>query len=41
MLAADALREAGRTDSAKALLQALATQFPQNPRIKAKLDSLK
>jgi uncharacterized membrane protein len=41
MLASDALREAGRTDSAKALLQALATQFPQNPRIKAKLDSLK
>ena len=41
MLAADALRDAGRTDSAKALLQALATQFPQNPRIKAKLDSLK
>ena len=41
MLAADALRQAGRTDSARALLQALATQFPQNPRVKAKLDSLK
>ena len=41
MLAADALREAGRTDSAKSLLQSLATQFPQNPRIKAKLDSLR
>jgi uncharacterized membrane protein len=41
MLAADALRQAGRTDSAKVLLQALATQFPNNPRVKAKLDSLK
>lgn len=41
MLAADALRQAGRTDSARALLQALATKFPANPRIKAKLDSLK
>ena len=41
MLAADALRQAGRTDSAKAVLQALATQFPNNPRVKAKLDSLK
>ena len=41
MLAADALRQAGQTDSARALLQALATQFPQNPRVKAKLDSLK
>ena len=41
MLAADALRQAGHTDSARAVLQALATQFPTNPRIKAKLDSLK
>ena len=41
MLAADALRQAGRTDSARAVLQALATQFPSNPRVKAKLDSLK
>src|SRR5215213_7510844 len=30
MLAADALRQAGRTDSARAVLQALATQFPAN-----------
>jgi hypothetical protein len=41
MLAADALRQAGRTDSARVVLQALATQFPNNPRVKAKLDSLK
>ena len=41
MLVADALRQAGRTDSARAVLQALATQFPSNPRVKAKLDSLK
>ena len=41
MLAADALRQAGHTDSARAVLQALATQFPANPRVKAKLDSLK
>jgi len=41
MLAADALRQAGRTDSARAVLQALATQFPTNPRVKAKLDSLR
>jgi len=41
MLAADALRQAGRTDSARVVLQALATQFPANPRIKAKLDSIK
>jgi uncharacterized membrane protein len=41
MLVADALRQAGRTDSARTVLQALATQFPANPRIKAKLDSLK
>lgn len=41
MLAADALRETGRTDSARVVLQALATQFPTNPRVKAKLDSLK
>lgn len=41
MLVADALRQEGRTDSAKAVLQALATQFPNNPRVKAKLDSLK
>lgn len=41
MLAADALRQAGHTDSAKVVLQALATQFPANPRVKAKLDSLK
>jgi uncharacterized membrane protein len=41
MLAADALRQAGRTDSARTLLQSLATQFPANPRIKAKLDSIK
>jgi uncharacterized membrane protein len=41
MLAADALRQAGRTDSARAVLQSAATQFPANPRIKAKLDSIK
>jgi len=41
MLAADALRQAGRTDSARVLLQSAATQFPANPRIKAKLDSIK
>jgi len=41
MLVADALRQAGRTDSARTVLQALATQFPANPRVKAKLDSLK
>lgn len=41
MLAADALRQAGKTDSARAVLQALATKFPANTRIKAKLDSLK
>ena len=40
MLVADALREAGRTDSARVVLQALATQFPANVRVKAKLDSL-
>jgi uncharacterized membrane protein len=39
--AADALRQAGRTDSARVLLQLAATQFPANPRIKAKLDSIK
>jgi uncharacterized membrane protein len=41
MLVADALRQAGRTDSARVVLQALATQFPANVRVKAKLDSLK
>jgi len=41
MLVADALQQAGRADSARAVLQALATQFPANPRVKAKLDSLK
>jgi len=41
MLVAEALRQAGRTDSARVVLQALATQFPTNPRVKAKLDSLK
>jgi len=41
MLAADALRQAGQPDSARAVLQALATQFPANVRVKAKLDSLK
>ena len=41
MLVADALRQAGRTDSARAVLQSLATQFPANARIKAKLDSLR
>jgi uncharacterized membrane protein len=41
MLAADALRQAGHTDSARAVLQSAATQFPTNPRIKAKLDSIK
>jgi uncharacterized membrane protein len=41
MLAADALRQAGRTDSARVLLQSLATQFPANARVKAKLDSIK
>ena len=41
MLAADALRQAGRPDSARAVLQALAMQFPANVRVKAKLDSVK
>jgi uncharacterized membrane protein len=41
MLAADALHQSGRTDSARVLLQALATQFPTNRRVKAKLDSLR
>ena len=41
MLAADALRQAGRIDSARVVLQALATQFPANVRVKAKLDSLR
>jgi len=41
MLVADALRQAGHTDSARVVLQALATQFPANPRVKTKLDSLK
>lgn len=40
MLAADALRAAGNVDSARAVMQALATQFPANARVKAKLDSL-
>jgi uncharacterized membrane protein len=40
MLAADALRQAGHTDSARVVLQSLAAQFPQNVRVKAKLDSL-
>jgi len=40
MLAADALRQSGRVDSARTLLQATATQFPANVRVKAKLDSL-
>jgi uncharacterized membrane protein len=39
MLAADALRASGRADSARALLQATAAQFPANARVKAKLDS--
>ena len=41
MLAADALRASGRIDSARVVLQAAATQFPTNARVKAKLDSLK
>ena len=40
MLAADALRQAGHVDSARVVLQTLATQFPANVRVKAKLDSL-
>ena len=40
MLIADALRQAGRVDSARTVLQATATQFPANVRVKAKLDSL-
>ena len=40
MLVADALRQAGRVDSARVVLQATATQFPANIRVKAKLDSL-
>jgi uncharacterized membrane protein len=40
MLAADALRAAGRADSARALLTASVAQFPTNVRLKAKLDSL-
>jgi len=41
MLVADALHQAGRTDSARVVLQAVAKQFPANVRVKAKLDSLK
>jgi hypothetical protein len=41
MLAADALRQAGRADSARTLMQSLATQVPATPRSKAKLDSIK
>jgi uncharacterized membrane protein len=41
MLVADALRQSGHTDSARVVLQALATQFPANVRVKAKLDSLR
>jgi uncharacterized membrane protein len=41
MLVADALRQSGRADSARAVLQAVAAQFPTNARIKAKLDSLR
>ena len=41
MLAADALAASGRIDSARVVLQAAATQFPTNARVKAKLDSLK
>ena len=40
MLVADALRQPGHCDSARAVLQATATQFPANVRVKAKLDSL-
>src|SRR5690349_23596 len=40
MLVADALRQSGRVDSARAVLQATTTQFPSNPHVKAKLDSL-
>jgi uncharacterized membrane protein len=40
MLVADALRQSGHADSARAVLQATATQFPANVRVKAKLDSL-
>jgi len=40
MLTADALRAAGRADSARALLTASVAQFPTNVRLKAKLDSL-
>ena len=40
MLVADALRQAGHADSARVVLQTLATQFPANVRVKAKLDSL-
>jgi hypothetical protein len=41
MLVADALRQTGRVDSARAVLQAVAAQFPANTRVRAKLDSLK
>ena len=40
MLRADALVAAGQRDSARAVLQALATANPANARVKAKLDSL-
>ncbi|MEO6446755.1 MAG: DUF2231 domain-containing protein [Gemmatimonadaceae bacterium] len=40
MLRADALVAVGRKDSAVVVLTALATRFPDNPRITAKLDSL-
>ena len=41
MMIADALRQAGRVDSARVVLQALATRFPANVRVKTKLDSLR
>jgi uncharacterized membrane protein len=41
MLVTDALRQAGKIDSARLVMQALATQFPANQRVKAKLDSLR
>jgi len=40
MLVADALRQMGRTDSARVVLQTLTKQFPANVRVRAKLDSL-
>ncbi len=40
-LTADAFLALGQPDSARAVLETVATAFPQNTRLKAKLDSLR